>query len=664
MPLDQSSVKTETYNPGDKERERRNQLVDRIQELKNARETQIANPVEKLSIESVWKKADRLYAPHSYESESLRAWQSKISQPLGYVKLQTALALMIDQNPQVELFPQSKQYEKMVKLFEGLYNITWDKGLGRQQLRKFTFNAGKYGFAAGRTYYRKEERYIQEREDYSDPNGKSGKSSKKKIVDFDDVYFENLNIFDVWLDPNTKPDDYLSTSDWCFRKTYNYTNFKRLFPESKYPNAKYIKPGNKVEDSKDEKDPSLAFEAGKNEVELYFYENKEDDEFMILDAGGNVLLLDTNLPWEHKQLSLVNTYWTLRSSESPYGIGLMEIIEGKQELLDRIVNMRMDQIMLMIHKLMLYGGGEDIAEEDFEIEPGKPVKVYDVNNFKFLEIPGPGNESYKEEEMIREGLDEDTGITKTLSGQPIGKTAFEASINRESGLRRMKIPLDNIENALSHEAKLRINLIQQIYRSPQSLIPITDPKELEEARMEKAKLGPKGDMMFAEDMNAEGQMEMFRKQFRQVRLPFSKTPEGELEPSDQDQDFVITPEDLRFEGDVKVVATSTIPVSKALLQRQKLDTANMILKLPYTDQFKAEQQILKVMDEDPDDWMMTEEEIAQQQQVAEQKRQMMAAMQEEQAMAEAGGVVENPTQGSQEMGPPIEQLISGTNEAI
>jgi len=649
MPLNsKKDQKWLAYRPKKKERKRRDELLTRILELKNFRKTVASNTVNNVSIEKVWDKADRLYPPHVYENEGLKDWQSKVSQPLGYVKLQTALSLMIDQNPSVELLPRAKHFEAKVDLFKSLYDLSFERGNGKQAFRKFTFNCGKYGWGVGRTYHRKDTRTIKELRDYSPDSDLAW--DKKEYVDFDDVYFEPLEVRDAWLDSNTKPDDYLSTNDWCWRKTYDYSTFNNVFGH--LSNAKYIRPGKPIEEGKDE--VRIDYTGKDNQVELYFYENKEDDEFMIMDSSNSVLLLDSVLPYEHKQLSLVHTYWTLRSTDCPFGVGLMEIIEGKQELLDRITNMRMDQVMLMIYKMFFYGGAEDLGEEDLEIEPGKGVKVYDTNNIQFYEVPGPGRDAYREEDVLRTTLDEDTGITKTLSGQPVGKTAFEASINRESGLRRMSIPLENIESAMTREAQLRIDLIPQIYREPIELRKMVDGPELEAAKAEMAALGDKASDFFATDQESG---DVFKKEFRRVRLPFSKKPEGTLEFTGEEQIITLTPEDVRFSADVKVVARSTIPVSKALMQKQKLDMFSLIAQLPYTDIKKAQENIVKTYDEKPRDWMMSDEQIALQQQ--------LAAAGPGSPGGSPGGQKPLPKLGAgQDVGAGLNQLISNTNEAL
>ena len=94
---------------------------------------------------------------------------------------------------------------------------------------------------------------------------------------------------------------------------------------------------------------------------------------------------------------------------------------------------------------------------------------------------------------------------------------------------------------------------------------------------------------------------------------------------------------------------------KALQQKQKLDLFNIVAKLPDTDINKAETQIVKIFDEDPDDWMKTQDELL--------KEQMLARGMQQNAQPQGiGGPQSVVPQG--QVGAGINQLISNTNEAI
>ncbi len=102
----------------------------------------------------------------------------------------------------------------------------------------------------------------------------------------------------------------------------------KKFPKERYPNVKYIQES--LKDKTDSADTTESVNTPK--VRLWFYENKEDNEFVITD--GNVLLFKGVLL--NGELSCTIFMWKLRSDNCIYGVGLAEMLEGNQTMLDRI----------------------------------------------------------------------------------------------------------------------------------------------------------------------------------------------------------------------------------------------------------------------------------------------------------------------------------------
>ena len=587
-------VAAKTTNASTARQEKETKLVERIQTMQNARKN--------YGIEKIWSYADKVMIPHSFVDTGLRKWQSKNAKMVAFSKVHTALSMIIDQNPEAQIFARTPESEPKVNLFKGLYSYSWDHGDGRQELKKFTFDCGKYGFAVGRTYHRRDEREVNELLIY-DPETNNNVYEKKTIVDFDDVYWENMNIWECWFDEQA--DSKKNMRDWCWRQIMNFETFKLKFKEDRFDNIDQVKPGGDTTEKKFSQGNSTStpegqsrYQVGSREmIEVYFYENKELDQFQIIANG--ILILDIPLPSKHKKLSCFFATFFQRATDTIYGVGLPELTRNNTELLNKIVNMRVDQLTLSIYSMLLYGGAEEFSEEELDLEPGRAKKVFDVNNYKWLQTPGAGSESYKEEEMILNDIDEETGITKSLGGREIGRTATEISFNREAGLRRMKTPLDSIEDAMEEEGELRLALIQQVYVNPIKIEKIVGMADVEV--------------------------------YRQIRVPMQRAENGEVVMTEEDNFFEIDPGEMSGEFDVKIRPMSTIPISEELEKQRKLQLYNIIAKAPYTDAYKAEAQIVKAFGEDPKDWMMTEEQIMQQQQQAmqqQQAEQAMAAMQE------------------------------------
>ena len=584
-------------------------LLERIQEMQTARTN--------YGIENQWSYADNVMIPHEFIDTGLKSWQSKNSQMIAFTKVHTALSLIIDQNPETQIFARKKEWEPKVNLIKGVFNYSWDHGDGRQEMKKFCFDLFKRGFAAGRTYHRRDTREVDELIVY-DADSNEHTYEERTIVDFDDVYWENMDVWNCWFDEQA--DSKKNMRDWCWRKVYDWNTFKLKFSKDKFDITEEVKPGGdtsyrKTKDTKEQKHPQ-----SKQMIEVIFYENKETDRFQILANG--ILILDIPLPYKHKQLSCFFAACWQRATDTIYGVGMPELTRSNTNLLDKISNMTVDQLIISIYKMLLYGGAEEFSEEELDLEPGRAQKVFDVNNFKWLDSPSVGAEVFKVQEMIMNQIDEETGVTRSLGGRELGNTATEISINREAGLRRMKTPLDSIEDAMEEEGYLRLALIQQVYSQPERV-----EKVVEESVVAR----------FFDFITQRSQS--FVPQFRSIRLPLEKGANGEITPSNKDNFFEITDDDLRGEYDIKIRPMSTLPVSEELTRQRKLQLYNIIAQAPYTDAYKAEREIVKAFDEEPDDWMMSEEEIIAQQEKAAEQQQMQAQM-------EAMGAEPVPTEGS------------------
>lgn len=597
-------------------------VMARIKDLQDHRSRLKANPYDdsgkSRTIEETWDFDDYVTLPHKYSHPEMQPWMSDNSQPIVWAKIESAVALLVAKNPAVDVIEQDSQFEQKAKVIEALYNVSWEKGNGRQQLVKFVRSLAKYGFVVGREYHRYKKQKINVMVDYDPDENRHMIEERDKVI-FDEPYFEVLPIRDCWFDYKARPYDEDSMRDWCWTVLYDYSTFEKEFPKSKYPNAEGIS-GHSESNSSVKSKSDIDDSVNGFKVRLWFYEDKENDQFIITD--GMVLLYEG--PLINHELSCVTAMWNMRHEHTIYGVGLPEILENNQEMLDKIMNMSLNQIILSISATGFYGGLGDVKATDMILEP-KLKKLRDSDKINFVKIPSIDSTVFNMLEVIKNDADEFSGITKSLSGEQVGKTLGEAVLNREAGLRRLSLPLGNIEFALERHAKLRINNIQLIYSRPQASQEIVNDMGLvlseklwQEYKEERVRLG-QGHPSFVQKFPDNPQTgQLFKNSFRKERLPLEKTEDGKLETTEQDKWLEITPDEIEGEFDVKIRAFSTLPMSQTLEESKALETFNLIAKLPYTDIYKAQRRLLKKRKEDPDDWMITEDQILQNQQAAEQ----------------------------------------------
>jgi hypothetical protein len=647
MPLNpDQNINPTAYRPSKEDEAFVLEVVARIRELKTYRSALKANPYDVSSkartIENTWDFDDYVSLPHKYSHPELRSWQASNSRPLIFQKIDTALSILVSKNPEVEISARSKRYEKKSQLIEALYNQSWEEGNGRQQLIKFVYSVAKYGFGVGREYHRYQTQDYEEVVSY-DPEKFQHVTEKKNRIMHDEAYFEVLPIRDCWFDHRAKPYDEDSIRDWCWRVRYDYSTFQKLFPKERYPNAQYVGANNNGSATESRSKADVADVINTPSVELYFYEDTENNEFVITDL--NVLVYRGILL--NRELSCVTGMWRIRNEDTIYGIGLPEILENNQELYDKVANMTINQIMLSISGSGFYGGTGNLQEQDAILEP-KLKKLRDAEKIIFPKIPGPDMTVFRAIEDIKNEADEVSGVTKSLTGEVVGKTLGEAMLNKEAGLQRLKLPLQNIEFSLERHAKLRVKNMQRIYSKPvrteivrDSLGIIVNEKLWMEYVQERERLGSESLSLIQKfptnpnDPNAA--LTVMRNSFPEKRLPLQKDQNGETLLSEKDQFLEITPEEIEGEYDIKIRAFSTIPMSKELESSKALETFNLFAKMPYVDLYKLQKNTLMKRGEDPDDILFTEDQITQQQQQAGEARDMKAQAEQDMALQQQGG---------------------------
>jgi len=617
-PLDEPTLPKNQFDKtkdlSDKERPLFDFVVNRIDDLKQSRK-QAVNGVE---IEQVWAEADRDYVPHRLGNIGKRViatdeekgwrgtlvrlgstnWQSDVSQSNPFIKVQVALSLLVDQNPSGVFTAGSNKFQATTELMRQLYQRSWEVADSKQQLKLFIFNLSKYGWACGRTYPLRITRTVKVLKEWNEEEPDKSVYEDQEVVEFNDVFRENLDIRNTWIDDMAKPNNKFSVRDWSWRKVYPMDVFKEEF--GKYKLADKVQEGGNISEvvTGPSATPNKTQFKERHLVEVYFYENRIKDVFAVI-ANGVPVVLDA-LPIANlsgvKKLSLWQTYWNIRDANCPYGIGLYEAIRNDQFMLDRIRNMTVDQLTLSIYKMFFYQGTQALTETgDIKISPGVGKQVLDPKNVNWLTIPGPGQDAWLGIQMFKKDLDESSGITDQLLGVVTGKTAFETAQAKEAALKRLKNPLDNITDALDEEAYISVALFQLIYSIPET-IAISDPRLVDDYLKE-----VQGD----QSLYTRDSLGNFNAQvYREFPLNLQQDEKGNLIENKDTKFFRVKPKFLQWEGIINVKAQSILSPSKQIDKALELEMYNVLIPLiaqPPELVKKIAENIIKLYDKDPRD---------------------------------------------------------------
>lgn len=597
-----------------RDQERFKFVEERIQALQTIRQ----QPHYGVYLETLWADADKDYIPHRLKSKSKKVlvqdedkgwrgtanyvnlsdsnWQSDISQVNPFIKISTALAILVDQNPSGVFTAASKQYQATSELMKQLYQRSWEYAKSKEQLKLFVFNLAKYGWACARTYPKRVVRDVSVLTEYNAEDPSKSVYEEKEVVEYNDIFRENLDPRNVWIDDMARPNNTMSIRDWCWRKVYTIEMAEQEFGKSKL--WKKVQPGGVTTETinlRGKKTPDKVMQE-KDLLEVKFYESVEKDLFMVIANGIPVVIspLPVSDAKGNKKLSLWQAYWQLRHAESIYGIGIYEAIRYDQAMLDRVRNMTADQLVLSIYKMFFYQGTQKLTETgDMTITPGRGRQVLDPKNINWLDVPGPGKDAYTGLAMFKKDLDDASGITPPIAGEVTGKTAFEIAQAKESALKRLKLPLDNILDALNHEGYITVSLIQLLYSIPETF-KIAD-FDLMNAYLQEIQGDP-------ELYERDEEDQFFAKVYREFPLNLDTDEEGNLTETKDTRFFRVKPSGLPWEGIINIKAQSLLTPSKEIDKALELEMYNLLIPLlmqPPEIYAKVAKGITKLYDKDP-----------------------------------------------------------------
>lgn len=570
-----------------------------------------------MNIDDQMRSWDRQYFNRTADipPSELDPQQRPVAMVNAYGKVQTALSIMIDRNPEIVLHDTNPKYSATRELMKGLATTSWQKTNSLGQFKLSIFNCAKRGWFVGRTYNRRlvhPAKFLTSVEE----DGKKG-YEKKEITKMDDVAYQNINNFNAWIDEQAVPDDFYSTRDWMWREVWYIDDIRRMFPESEYPNMKFVQSGGDTAEVRGGMSYSAPTststgnaqkQAKQGMTEVFFYENQYDD-WLIIEING-VMVGWEPLPQNSKRLSLVHGYWNIRSAETIYGVGVVEMMEKDEQVLDRILNLSLRQLLLTISPPGFYNGPEDPENENIKYSPGVLRRIAgDTKEISWLQIPEGNKDGPAWIQLIRDHQDSLTGISQTLEGTNLqddqNPTAFEVGVNREAGLQRLRLPLKQFQYALEWEFNNRIALIKQVYSDFQVEHIATDDEIFD--YLDEVKADP--DFYYIENEGKGKDEKFYAMKYREVELSLDQDEKGNFVPAHSPKFFKIKPEYLIYEGGVSIDMSSLLVQSVELEKADTLRMANIIIPLLKEDPKvvgPSVRQILQAFNYDAKKWLPKE----------------------------------------------------------
>lgn len=607
--LKKKGIRT-VYNPDQDEKDVVRKVYDRKRAMEEAEMRQKA--------QAMWNKADDAWeALRKDRDEKRDEWQSNHYVPLTQSIIETAMSEFVGQMPRPYVMARGSEDEPKTMVAQKMFDYSLE--CSDFDLNEFDVmhDGLRRGTAIAQEYYWQERRIVQNEEVQK---GKT-KLVEEEVVDYDDLYLENVKLEDFFVDENAR--DFKGTyaaKDCVRRYIMDIDDFKQMFSGDIWDplsNAKYVKPGGDV-NYYEWYQPPQGMDTSKQVEVLWYWAIKPKDWWIIV--ANDVLIFKKPIPFKHKRLPFVRSV-AVRRSHSFYGKGLAEILESTQDEQNTLRRMIIDRNHLDIDKMFFVSNKLALSDEDLIARPHGMIPTDDVNASRAIEY----GDIPRSVELSLKHLEDDatisTGVNPRAQALPQAGTATEASILKESTLKRLQLIVWLHKYGFIIDfARLRMSNIVQFYQQPR-LEKIVGEAATAEFQKEKANLQAKGLVTTIDGQD-------YRKQYRQIRLEnkqigFDATGQPQEQGATGTTFFEALPKYFvpqnKLGYDFKFLPGAMLQISKPLQQQKDLEWADRMLMIAQTvpnsyDPIKIGDVITRAYDKDPNSIKIDNPQQDQQQQ--------------------------------------------------
>lgn len=561
------------YKPDDKIQFDRQQVYKRYTDMKNGRS------VNGKSLEALWEKWEKQYEAWRPE-KSEDDWQSDIVPPFTTTIIERALAEIVGQTIRPKVGGRGLEDKPKAKLLNHIVDYTWEIGDGDLQLQDSLQGMLVLGKAVWQEDYWIDKRKVKVLKKF-DPEKKIEEYEEKTIFDYNDVYGENINLRDFFIDPAAKTINRgrYKANDCIRRYIMGYDSFVENFKDSiwdQFGATKYVKPTSVISDSSNYYQFYVPVKGmSDNEVEVLFYWSRYPDKLIIL--ANDIVIRDGPNPYNHKQLPFAEAS-DIKRLNGFWARGEPELLESIQDELTTLRRMRIDRQHLDIFSQFLVSNRETLDDENSIMHPASYIPVDDPSSVQQVKHGDINPSAYQEESLLKE---DGRNVTGVMNPMPAG-TATEAAINKESTMKTLQRKVWNVSRELLIDVlRLRVPNIVQYYSAPN-----------------------------IERILGDESSEYRRIVTRNVALEMTRTGEM-VEKKSKGENFfdvkseMIIPKYGKY--DIILSSEPTFPLSKPLLQQKVGEFMQHpvfaeAVKTGYYDVGKSADKLSEINDFDPDDF--------------------------------------------------------------
>jgi hypothetical protein len=411
-------------------------------------------------------KWDEVYKLYRFRIDQKIKGKANLFVPFAFSNVETVYPRLIAKRPRVRVLPIGPDDVEKANVMKNLIDYAWEKYSLDTVVKKWVKSSLIYGTGIIKVVWKSELKTRSYLETALNPDGSVASSTKtsKKEQTYDGPCAINLDIRDIFFDADATD---ISNCRWIIHRYRATKNELEANPNYKSREIGKVTYGFTNDQIRRGLHTSSNPTGSMNEAEVLEY--WEDDRLVVI-AGG-VVLRDEPNPYHHKKKPFVVLHDQI-DDQSIYGIGEIEPIEGLQNEMNTLRNMRMDVNTMSLNPAFIVRAGSVQDLDAIQLRPGYKIVVQGgADSIRPVEMPTPPATSYREEDSIKSDLQTVTGVSDYSRGTEatqMNQTATGISLIQDAANQRFNAKLQNVEAALQQMAGMIRDLYMQF--APESLI--------------------------------------------------------------------------------------------------------------------------------------------------------------------------------------------------
>jgi len=427
---------------------------------------------------------DRYYKLYkSYNGDrkkKIKAWQANISVPYIFAVVETLAPRIVDARPDFEVLPRKEaDSEKAVKQ-QKLLDYDWEMAKMDNKTEDYTKQALIYGTGFMQVSWKKDTRKVKVLKT-KDINSKNYEYKEEEKTFYDAPYAEVLDIYNVWYD--WRVSDYKKKRFWMVRHVYTKEDIKRYYPMVDIRRLEHAISGGEanIDDygqvrrevvkvnteiikgnvsTGDEQNIDLD---GEEFYEVFDWWRPFDDEFAVMVNGFPVLKGGSiPNPYSFKEVPIVPVRNIVVPGEFE-GVGISQILEDSQIMLNFIKNQRLDSMTLSIHKMWIVNPMANIKKSDLVVRPFGIIYSMDPGGVREVQFSDIKQSAYREEDLLKSDMRYSSGVDDfSMGAGASGQSATAVRHLRESTLERVRLFVNHLGEAYSEVMRYWIEMTKQL----------------------------------------------------------------------------------------------------------------------------------------------------------------------------------------------------------